>query len=107
MKAKGVIKEAVPWARSREYIYYRAQRRIIEDDYAKQLRQADASIDRSSALSMLNDMLGDGAFGDNKAAVEAYASNKASIEKEIRSVKKAAIEAKINLLQAELEETLE
>ena len=107
MKAKGVIKEAVPWARSREYFYYRAQRRIIEDDYVKQLRQADASIDRSSALSILKDMIEDAAFGDNKAAVEAYASNKASIEKEIRSMKKATIEAKINLLQSELEETLE
>merc|ERR1711937_39157 len=33
MKAKGVIKEAVPWADSRKYFFYLAKRRMYEDNY--------------------------------------------------------------------------
>ena len=103
MKAKGVIKEAVPWERSREYFYYRAKRRIIEDDYVDQLRKADSALDTRAALSLLKEACGSAVWEDNKSAIVAYETNKAEIETKIRSVKKAAIAAKISALEWQLE----
>jgi acetyl-CoA carboxylase/biotin carboxylase 1 len=34
MEAKKVIRRAVPWERSREFFYYRAKRRMLQDDNA-------------------------------------------------------------------------
>merc|ERR1712087_773635 len=45
MKAKGVIKSAVEWGSSREFFYYRAKRRMAQDNYVKTLKAADSSLD--------------------------------------------------------------
>merc|ERR1711979_181644 len=45
MKAKGVIRSAVPWAQSREFFFYLAKRRMLQDDYIGRLTAADPSID--------------------------------------------------------------
>merc|ERR1711970_1060196 len=36
MKAKGVIREIVPWARAREYFFYRTRRRLAQDALVSQ-----------------------------------------------------------------------
>merc|ERR1719251_496880 len=53
MKAKGVIRSAVPWESSREFFYYRAARRIAEDAVVDQLMAADSSLSSEDARARL------------------------------------------------------
>lgn len=102
MKAKGVIKQAVPWARSREFFFYLAQRRILEDDYIFRLKAADSSIDTASAAATLQGMYS-GDWEDNQAVMNFLSENAADIEAKIAEVKKTAVTEKIAALQSELE----
>jgi len=103
MKAKGVIKQAVPWSRSREFFFYLAQRRILEDDYVARLKAADDAIDTASATEMIQAMYS-GDWEDNKAVMTFLSDSAADIEAKIIEVKKAAVAAKIASLQSELEQ---
>jgi acetyl-CoA carboxylase/biotin carboxylase 1 len=103
MKAKGVIKEAVPWARSREYFFYLAKRRIAQDNYVSQLKAADSSLDTNGALDILKGMCS-ADWEDNNAVLEYYSANDAAITTKISEMKTASIKAKIEALQKELGE---
>jgi len=102
MKAKGVIKSAVPWARSREFFYYRAKRRIVEDDIIGQLKAADSSLDRVKALEMIKTMYS-GDFEDNQAVISFYQENAADLADKVKSIKAASVRAHIESLQKELD----
>ncbi|KAL7551918.1 hypothetical protein ACHAWF_015125 [Thalassiosira exigua] len=101
MKAKGVIKEAVPWADSRTYFFYLAKRRIAQDGYVARLKAADSSLDSQSALEMLKGMC-TADWEDNEAVLEYYTANDGAISSKIGEVKTAAIKAKIEELRAQL-----
>jgi len=101
MKAKGVIKEAVPWAQSREYFFYLAKRRIAQDNYVAQLKAADFSLDSKAALEMLKGMC-TADWEDNAAVLDYYAANDATISSKISQVKMASIKAQIEQLQQDL-----
>lgn len=101
MKAKGVIEAAVPWERSREYFFFLAKRRMIQDDYVSRLKAADASLSTDAALDILKEIC-DAEWEDNKAVAEFFNANSADIEAKVSSVKKAAIAALIEKLQKEL-----
>merc|ERR1719267_204438 len=59
MKAKGVIRDVVPWARSREYFFYRVRRRLMQDALVTQLKEADSELSHGECLSMLAAWMGD------------------------------------------------
>jgi acetyl-CoA carboxylase / biotin carboxylase 1 len=101
MKAKGVIKDAVPWERSREFFYWRATRRMVEDDIIGRICLADSSMSREDAMSMLQSMYG-GNYSDNKAVTTFLEDKKAEIALKINSIKAASVQAKIEALQMEL-----
>lgn len=103
MKAKGVIKEAVPWAESRKYFFYLAKRRIAQDNYVAQLKAADPSLDSAAALDILKEMCAVD-WEDNEAVLSYYADNDNAISSEIRGVKTASIKSQIEALQKQLEE---
>merc|ERR1712146_362207 len=44
MKAKGVIRDVVPWARAREYFFWRVRRRLMQDALVKSLKKTIASL---------------------------------------------------------------
>jgi len=101
MKAKGVIKAAVPWARSREYFFNLATRRIAQDSIVSQMKEADDSLDTAGALDILKGMCS--ADWEDDVAVSAFfTSEAATIDGKIASMKSASIEAKIEALKAEL-----
>jgi len=102
MKAKGVIKAAVPWARSREYFFFLAKRRMHEDDYIAQLKAADSSLSSADAMDILKSMCSCD-WEDNKAVAEFYIESSAEIEAKVAGIKKAAIVALIESLQKEIE----
>ena len=103
MKAKGVIKQAVPWAESRAFFFYLAQRRILEDDYVARLKQSDEGLDTKSATDIVQSMYS-GDWDDNKAVMSFLSDSAADIEAKITETKKAAVARKIESLQSELEQ---
>merc|ERR1719171_3043806 len=58
MKAKGVIREIVPWKRAREYFFWRVRRRLMQDALVKSLKEADGSLSHADCLSMLSTWIG-------------------------------------------------
>jgi len=102
MKAKGVIKAAVPWARSREFFFYLAQRRILEDDYIARLKNSDASLDTVAASESLKSMFS-GNWEDDKLVIDFFKSETSAINAKIAEVKKSAVQSKITALQNELQ----
>ena len=101
MKAKGVIKAAVPWKRSREFFYYRAQRRIVEDDYIGKLQTADPSLTKEKAETMLRGMYS-GDWEDNKSVVKFFEEKATELSDLVKTTKAAAVQAQIESLQKEL-----
>jgi len=102
MKAKGVIKEAVPWARSREFFFHLAKRRSLEDDCIAKLKNASSAYDTKSASAALEAMFS-GDWDDNKAVVEFFESEASAIEAKVAEEKKAALATRIEALKEELE----
>jgi len=102
MKAKGVIRAAVPWERSREYFYYRASRRIAEDDAVSRLKAADISLTSDQARVILKGMFS-GDWEDDKSVVTFFKDSVTAISDKLKSVKAASVQAQIDLLKAELE----
>jgi acetyl-CoA carboxylase/biotin carboxylase 1 len=103
MKAKGVIKEAVPWAESREYFFYLAKRRIAQDNYVAQITSADPTLDAKAALEVLKGMCS-ADWDNNQAVLDFYSTNDAAISAKIGEMKIAAIKAQIEQLQKALGE---
>ena len=102
MKAVGVIKDAVPWERSREYFFKRAKRRMIEDDYVERLVAAsDGSLDDGLAREILSAMVTSEEWGDNHFMIDFYDNNSDSIEAEIKKTRGDAIQSRIEQLQKE------
>lgn len=102
MKAKSVIKEAVPWADSREYFFYLTKRRITQDNAVAQLQATDASLTTDKAIDILKSMF-DGDWDDNKSVTGFFDTSAAAIAEKIKSVKTSAMKARIESLQAELD----
>jgi len=102
MKAKGVIKQAVPWNRAREFFYYLAERRIKEDDFVASIKKADSSMDTEAATAVFTSMY-TGEYEDNKAVIDFFESNADDVAAKIADIKKAAVNAQIEALQKELD----
>jgi len=101
MKAKEVIRDAVPWERSREYFYHRANRRMLEDDYVKQL-EAKGSMSNEQAKKTLATMSGSD-WEDDLAMIDFYTNKKSEILAKIKSVRDETLHAKMEAIRAELE----
>jgi len=102
MKAKGVIKAAVPWARSREYFFYLAKRRMIQDDYVARFKEADNSLSTDDTLALMKGTFS-GDWEDNKAVLGFLVSHSSDIEAKITQVKKSAIATQVEALQKQLQ----
>lgn len=104
MKAKGVIREAVPWERSREYFYWRAKRRILEDGFVDRLRGADPTMTKAAAVAALQSMYGaSGDWDDNRAVSAFFESNQAALDDKVKATKAASVQAQMEKLKKELE----
>ena len=102
MKAKGVIRSAVPWEESREFFYYRAKRRLAEEHYISLLRKADGSLSKAAAMETLSSMFS-GDWEDDKAVASWFDKEKDSISSKVKSAQAAAMQGKIAALKAQLD----
>ena len=102
MKAKGVIKGAVEWARSREFFYYITKRRILQDDLVNKLKAADPLLDTEKALDILKSMCTSD-WEDDKATLEFFTNQADAVNAKIKEVNKASVRGRIETLKAELQ----
>merc|ERR1719387_1684073 len=87
MKAKGVIRDIVPWERAREYFFWRVRRRLAQDALVSELKAADSSMSAADAVSMLQEWMGGAADWADDKAVLAFFESKGTLleEKSARS----------------------
>ena len=102
MKAKGVIRSAVQWEQSREFFYKRAKRRLLEDHYVAQLRNADASLTKAAATAILSGMH-TGNWDDDEAVAEFFELEKALIAQQVKSTRGSSMKARIAELKKQLD----
>eukprot|EP01117_Protostelium_nocturnum_P006363 TRINITY_DN2299_c0_g1_i1.p1 TRINITY_DN2299_c0_g1~~TRINITY_DN2299_c0_g1_i1.p1 ORF type:complete len:2212 (+),score=828.58 TRINITY_DN2299_c0_g1_i1:166-6801(+) len=94
MKAKGVIREVVPWAEARSYFYYRLKRRLGEESLKKKLVQANtqnlgsSKQSHSDLIATIKSWFSESAKGssweDDKAFISWMERESSSIEERIR-----------------------
>ena len=102
MKAKGVIKSAVPWEESREFFYYRAKRRMFEDNYVDQLRAASPGMTKEAAVDVLKSLYS-GDWEDNQAVSTFFTEQSSTVQDKIKSVSAEGVQAQIAALQKKLD----
>jgi len=97
MQAKGVIRGALEWSRSREFFYWRVQRRVLEQQAIARMRDADPELTIAQAQAKLAEWLpGD----DDKATVTFL--QEGSLDTEIKHLHAAALKRQIDKLTAQL-----
>merc|ERR1719463_206654 len=75
MKAKGVIRDIVPWERAREYFFWRVRRRLAQDALIKELKASDSELSHADCLTMLRDWIGGKAsWEDDKGVLNFFES---------------------------------
>ena len=87
MKAKGVIRDVVPWASSREYFYWRLRRRLAQDKLVKELKAADADMDHGAALATLKEWTASVDWEDDKAVLEVYSKQADALAAKVGGVR--------------------
>ena len=102
MKAKGVIKSAVPWEDSREFFHYRAKRRMFEDNYVDQLRAASPGMTKDTAIDVLKSVVSVD-WEDNKAVATFFSEQSGAVQDKIKSVSAEGVQAQIAALQKKLD----
>jgi len=105
MKAKGVIRDIVPWERAREYFFWRVRRRLMQDALVSELKAADSSLDHAACLTLLNEWMGSKAsWEDDKAVIQFFESEGATIDEKLGEVRKESVKATIASLLSSLPE---
>ncbi|KYK69048.1 acetyl-CoA carboxylase ACC1 [Toxoplasma gondii TgCatPRC2] len=116
MKARGVISSIVNWKNSRTFFYWRAKRRLLQDDLEARILAADARLDYTKARAKIEDLLkshgvdiaGDKAACEFLSSTEGKEATQAIVE---RSRREGAIEKIRDILsslpESERRETLE
>jgi len=99
MKAKGVIRDIVPWARAREYFFYRVRRRLMQDAIVKSLKEADETLSHADCLSMLAKwMEGKASWEDDKAVLEFFEGEGATIDEKVGAVRAESVKKTVSAL---------
>jgi len=102
MKAKGVIRSAVPWEESRQFFFYRAKRRLSEDFYTAKMMKADPTMTKAKASSTIQSIFS-GDWEDDKAVAAFFDKEVGALTAKVNSVMASGVQAKIEALKKELD----
>jgi len=103
MLAKGVIRDIVPWARAREYFFWRVRRRLAQDALVAQLKVADATLSHTDCLTIIKGWMGaDVSWDDDKAVLGFFESQGATIEESMGQVRVDGVKKMVSTLLATL-----
>lgn len=100
MKAKEVIRDAVPWEHSRKYFYYRAKRRMLQDDIVKRL-QAAGSLSSQTAVEILSSLC-KGVWSDDAAVIDFFENEAGLIDTKVKGVRDEYLQAQMEAIKAEM-----
>lgn len=103
MKAKGVIRDALDWKKSRNYFFWRVNRRLNEDSIIRALQKVDNNLSVKEGRSMIKDIAGD-AYNDDASFVSWKEANDEKINKMISSKKHESLKNTLSSLLGNLSE---
>jgi len=99
MKAKGVIRDIVPWERAREYFFWRVRRRLMQDAFVTELKGADGDLSHADALTMLASWMdGKASWEDDKAVLQFFEAEGAMIDEKLQEVQKESVKKTVTAL---------
>merc|ERR1711988_134440 len=103
MKAKGVIRDALDWKNSRNYFFWRVNRRLNEDSVIRALQEVDKSITVKEGRDMIKDLSGD-AYEEDAAFVEWKEANTEKINNMLQAKKHESLKNTLSSLLGKLTE---
>jgi acetyl-CoA carboxylase/biotin carboxylase 1 len=103
MKAKGVIRDALEWKDSRNYFFWRVNRRLNEDSIIRELQKVDDSISVDSGRCLIKDLAGD-AYNDDSTFVSWKEANEEKIKSLISTKKHEGLKKSVTSLLGNLTE---
>eukprot|EP00928_Gymnodinium_smaydae_P037781 TRINITY_DN26188_c0_g1_i1.p1 TRINITY_DN26188_c0_g1~~TRINITY_DN26188_c0_g1_i1.p1 ORF type:complete len:2149 (+),score=434.34 TRINITY_DN26188_c0_g1_i1:43-6489(+) len=103
MQAKHVIRGALEWRNSREFFYWRVQRRLLEQEVINRLMTADPELSKRHAMAMVASWCPADIVANDKSVVEFLKMN--DLKEEIEGVRVAALKRRIAALYEELPTT--
>ena len=102
MMAKGVVRDVVPWEKSREYFHYRIKRRLVVDEAIKQLKKADSELTSDECAEMVRGVY-EGDWESDKDVLGFFEEQGARLEGLVGEVKQKSLRRRIGELEKELE----
>jgi acetyl-CoA carboxylase/biotin carboxylase 1 len=100
MKAKGVIRDVVEWKNARGYFYWRAKRRLAEEELGSKLQAVDPKMTHAEMTAFLQSNIPE--YGDDKAFLNYVESNSAAVDELVQQVKQAGVRRVLNDLLSEV-----
>ena len=95
MKAKGVVRDALSWKSSREYFYYRVNRRLAEIKLRKEIKAADPKLTHDEITAKLQEMISCD-WDDDKAVIQELEANNDKISEKVNALKVDGITKQIS-----------
>ncbi|CAM9962218.1 unnamed protein product, partial [Discosporangium mesarthrocarpum] len=85
MKAKGVVRDILEWKTSREYFYWRTQRRLAENEVRKMFKGADPNMSFKEITAAMEGLCPE--WDDDKAVLKWAESEKDTISKHVGDIR--------------------
>jgi len=101
MKAKGVVRDALNWKRSREFFYWRASRRVFELELRKQVTGDGSTMTFEEATKVMQDMCPCD-WDDDKAVLEWLKGDTAAIDTQVKALNADRVAAAVEAMLAKL-----
>ncbi|KAJ1475803.1 carboxyl transferase domain-containing protein [Baffinella frigidus] len=101
--AKGVIRDALDWRRSREYFYWRANRRIFELELRKQVMGDGSTMSFDDATKVMQGMCPATCdWDDDKKVLEWLQGDTSSIDSQVKSLRADRVTLAVEAMLAKL-----
>mmetsp|Transcript_23591 Transcript_23591/g.76855 ORF Transcript_23591/g.76855 Transcript_23591/m.76855 type:complete len:2137 (+) Transcript_23591:142-6552(+) len=101
MKAKGVIRDALSWKKSREYFYWRVQRRLAEMKLRKAMMHANPHMTFSEVTAKMQSMVTCD-WDDDRAVLQWFTAEQDSINKTVAHMRADGIASAVEEMLAKL-----
>jgi len=102
MKAKGVVRDVLSWKRSREYFFWRVQRRQAEMRLRKAIVDADPNLTFSEVGAKMQSMAGSVNWEDDKAVTAWLKDDAAKISSTVAAMKADGVATSVEKMLSNL-----
>jgi len=97
MKAKGVVRDVLAWRKSREYFYWRTQRRLAELQLRNKFVEADSALTFEQVTGAMQKLI-PGDWDDDRAVVKWLEGSQAAVDSHLKLVKADAVSKAVGVL---------